>query len=157
MWYEARHINICYKIVISQSKHQVDNFEVLDSIVKSFRFTTSATESSLSTVDVVSETNISVTKIEGTKVIFNVVVNKSKSCKRSEYKMDYGDGKNDWFEVKENTCLPRIVTYSHEYNFESVENSYTARLHDLTNVNYYEPAFNEVENPVASTTFKLSK
>jgi len=103
----------------------------------------------------VSKDGLVVTKSEGMYVLYTVTVNSSGSCERSEYKMDYGDGKNDWFEVKTGECKPKTMQYSHTYSFAEPEKVFVARVHDLTNFQYHEPAFDTVENPIFTVGVKL--
>ena len=105
----------------------------------------------------VPKNDLKVVEVEGLYTLFSVTVNESGSCGESEYKLDYGDGKNSWFKVFKNYCKPRTILFSHNYSPDALEHTYSVRLHDLSDINYYEPVFDQVENPVMSTEVKVTR
>jgi hypothetical protein len=100
---------------------------------------------------------ITVSAINGSVVTFLVTANTSEDCKAREYKIDYGDGENDWLQIEEGVCAVERSTHTHTYSFDGEQGLFIARLHDLTNVTYHEPAFDEVQNPISSTEVRISR
>ena len=107
---------------------------------------------STSTVQIAKDL-ITIQSIQGNVVIFRIIGNSEQSCTRHEYKIDFGDGKNEYLDIPKETCAKKETTFSHMY--QSI-GTFTARLHNLTGISYYEPAFDQVENPVASVAVQIT-
>lgn len=97
--------------------------------------------------------SIATQSIQGNIATFEIIGNGEQSCIRREYKIDFGDGENEYLDIAKGTCTGKEAIFTHTYQTRGV---FTVRLHDLTGVSYEEPAFDRVENPVATTTVQIT-
>ena len=90
----------------------------------------------------------------GTTVNFLLSVNSNNSCGDREYKIELGDGTIDWLGIAEQSCERKVLQYTYTYEKSG---TYTAVLHETTDLVYHEPAFNTsaVSNPVSSVTVQI--
>lgn len=102
-----------------------------------------------------SKDSITVQNIQGRVVTFKVVGNSEQTCTEHEYKVDFGDGDNTYLNIPEGTCKKVEAMFTYTYGDYPANETYNARLHDLTDITYYEPAFDQVENPVATVTVQI--
>lgn len=98
--------------------------------------------------------SILVQSVQGNIATLRVLGNSEQSCSRHEYKIDFGDGKNEYLDIPEGTCTKMETIFTHTYQ---TNGTFNARLHNLTGIDYYEPAFDQVENSVSTTTVQVMR